>query len=478
MLAGYYHVLFNSYEFLIFFPLVALLFWLLPQRAKTPWLLVASCVFYGWLIPVYLTIMAVIIVVDYCVGLQMVKMESPRARRWFLGISLASNVGLLAVFKYYNFANGNLTALADWMGWQNRLPFLEMALPIGLSFHTFQAMSYIFEVYKKRCPVERNFLRYALYVMFFPQMVAGPIERPQNVLPQLRHWLPFDQGRVVSGLRRIMWGLVKKVLIADRLALCADTIFNHPGEQHGLVVLIGVYAFALQIYCDFSGYSDIAVGTARVLGVRLMENFRRPYFAVDLREFWQRWHISLSTWFRDYLYIPLGGNRGGAWKVYRNLLIVFVISGLWHGAAWTFIIWGALHGLGVIFSTAWRNRFPAAVSFIGRWPGILLTFHFVAVTWIFFRTQTLADAGRIFASLGQWKSMPWPLPGLDLPETLVAIALTLILLFGDALAERRPDSDLMTKWPSGVRWAVYLLTGLAMIFLSPYSGKAFIYFQF
>ncbi|MEQ1860392.1 MAG: MBOAT family protein [Chthoniobacteraceae bacterium] len=456
-------MLFNSFEFLVFFPLVAALFFALP-RGKWALLLAASCIFYGWFIPAYLAIMGAVIVVDYFAGRAIESAGTLRLRRIFLGVSLAANLGVLAVFKYYNFARENLDALG--LG----LPVLTMALPIGLSFHTFQAMSYIIEVYRGHQKAERHFGRYALYVMFFPQMVAGPIERPQNVLPQLRDWRGFDEDRVVSGLQRVLWGLVKKVIIADRLAIVADAVFTDPAAHSGFGAWIGLYAFAVQIYCDFSGYSDIAIGTARVFGVKLMENFRQPYFACDLREFWQRWHISLSTWFRDYVYIPFGGSRGSAARTYRNVFLVFLLSGLWHGAAWTFVLWGAWHGAGTLVLMAWQKvRGDTRATPLRRAIGWVLTFHFVVLGWIWFRAHSMAEAGALWRALVDWSGPARPLP-LDPMEAGIALLGVAVLLLGDAWRPRELTPP--------VRWALYLAGGLALIFLSPFGGKQFIYFQF
>jgi len=468
-------MLFNSFEFLVFFPLVAALFFLLP-RGKWLLLLTASCLFYGWFIPAYLGIMGAVIVVDYFAGRAIESASTPGRRRLFLTVSLIANVGLLAAFKYYNFARENVDALLHAVGVEQALPVLTMALPIGLSFHTFQAMSYIIEVYRGRQTAERHFGRYALYVMFFPQMVAGPIERPQNILPQFQTWKPFEADRVISGLRRILWGLVKKVLIADRLAVAADAVFADPAAHSGFAAWIGLYAFAIQIYCDFSGYSDIAVGTARVFGVDLMENFRQPYFATDLREFWQRWHISLSTWFRDYVYIPLGGSRGSAARTYRNLFLVFALSGLWHGAAWTFVVWGVWHGLGSLAVMAWQKGAPRPTTIWRRALGWVLTFHFVAFGWVFFRAPSMDHAFALLRAAFDWSNPArFLVAGLDPLEARIALVGLIVLVAGDLWRE---FGARFSTWPSPVRWALYFAGGFALIFLSPFGGKQFIYFQF
>ena len=299
--------------------------------------------FYMAFVPVYLLILLFTIAIDYCAGL-LIEAAPGSRRKLYLAMSLVANVGVLAVFKYYSFFIGNANALLYWGGSEAALPLLRVVLPIGLSFHTFQAMSYTIEVYRRHQKAERHFGIFALYVLFYPQLVAGPIERPQNILPQFHQKQYFDYNRVVSGLQLMAWGLFKKVVIADRLALLVNEVYNTPTHYQGLPLLVATVFFSVQIYCDFAGYSDIALGSARVMGFDLMTNFSRPYFSRSLPEFWRRWHISLSTWFKDYVYLPLGGNRVALPRACFNLFFVFIISGLWHGASWTFIIWGALHG--------------------------------------------------------------------------------------------------------------------------------------
>ena len=470
-------MLFNSYDYLIFLPLVMLLFFAAPHRWRWLVLLAASALFYAWFIPAYLLIIGGTIVIDYFVGLGLGRTTEATARRWWLWLSLAANLGILGVFKYFNFLNANLTVLTGVAGLANPLPALTLALPLGLSFHTFQAMSYIVEVYRGKVAPERHFGRYALYVLFFPQMVAGPIERPQNMLPQFRRVQRFDPEGATRGLRRILWGLCKKVLMADRLAPYVDEVFNHAGQQHGLPVAVAIYFFAFQIYCDFSGYSDIAVGSARLLGFDLMENFRRPYLAANIREFWQRWHLSLSTWFRDYLYIPLGGSRVARPRVYANVFLVFLVSGLWHGANWTFVIWGALHGLFTLGSMA-RHAGRAPATGLRRAFGVFVTFHLVAVAWVFFRAASLADALTVLRSLGDWRDPRWLLPGGNPTEFALSLAGIAVLLGVECIQARAPQPDALRRAPVAMRWAAYFAGALALIFLSPFGGKTFIYFQF
>ncbi len=342
-------MLFNSLHFAFFFVFVTALYFILPHKFRWFLLLISSCYFYMAFVPVYILILGFTIVIDYFAGIYIEK-SIGKQRKLLLILSLVANIGILAIFKYYNFFNDNFSFLLQSFGVTNPIPALTILLPIGLSFHTFQAMSYTIEVYRGNQNAEKHFGIYSLYVMFYPQLVAGPIERPQNLLYQFREKHDFDYKRVTDGLKLMAWGLFKKVVIADRLAIISNQIFTDVEDYHGFGALIGAVIFSFQIFCDFSGYSDIALGAAQVMGFKLMENFRRPYFSQSISEFWKRWHISLSTWFKDYLYISLGGNRVSIPRWYFNLFFVFLVSGFWHGASWTFIIWGALHGFYLVFA--------------------------------------------------------------------------------------------------------------------------------
>ena len=347
-------MLFNSLQFLLFFTATTCLYFALPHRYRWFLLLVASCFFYAAFIPVYLVILFLTITIDYFAGIFIDRFEG-HWRKFYLILSIVTNVSILAFFKYYNFFINNLDVLLSTFHFKKQFSISEIILPIGLSFHTFQAMSYTIEVFRKNQKPERNYGIYALYVMFYPQLVAGPIERPQNMLHQFYEKHHWNAERFKSGLLRITWGLFKKAVIADRLALIVNNIFDKTENQTTHSILMATFFFSFQIYCDFSGYSDIALGTAEILGFKLMENFKTPYFSSSFSEFWQRWHISLSTWFRDYLYIPLGGNKVSLNKIYRNILIVFILSGLWHGANWGFIIWGCLHGIYLITERTFKK---------------------------------------------------------------------------------------------------------------------------
>lgn len=325
-------MLFNSLEFALFFPIVTILFFMLPHKFRWLLLLLASCFFYMFFKPIYILILILTIVIDYYAGLWIAKTEDKRKRKRLLLLSIIANVGVLVVFKYYNFLVDNINVVMNTLHTTGKIPMLNIILPIGLSFHTFQAMSYTIEVYKGNQKAEKHFGIYALYVMFYPQLVAGPIERPQNVLHQFHEVKKFNYENFRSGLILMAWGFFKKCVIADRLSMFVSEVYGNVNEHHGIPVMIATAFFALQIFCDFSGYSDIAIGSARCMGYDLMTNFDRPYLSTSISEFWRRWHISLSTWFRDYVYIPLGGNRVSKTRWYLNLVIVFTVSGIWHGA--------------------------------------------------------------------------------------------------------------------------------------------------
>jgi D-alanyl-lipoteichoic acid acyltransferase DltB (MBOAT superfamily) len=489
-------MLFNSLAYLLFFPAVTLLYFLLPHRWRPVHLLLASCFFYAAFVPAYLLVLGFTILIDYAAGLLIAPARGRQRTAWLV-LSLAANIGVLAAFKYYNFFAGNVNDLLHALvGRSPALPLLDVLLPIGLSFHTFQAMSYTIEVYRGRQPAERHLGLYALYVLFFPQLVAGPIERPQALLPQFRERHAFRYDDVTHGLRLILWGMFKKVLIADRLALFTDPVFNDPRSHSPVVLLLAAFFFSFQIFCDFSGYSDIAVGSARVMGFRLMQNFDRPYAARTVTGFWTRWHISLSSWLRDYVYIPLGGNRVPPLRWCLNIGVVFLLSGLWHGANWTFVAWGTLHALYVLGeagANALRARF-GIVTRPDRLPRrygaaqVILTFSLVTFAWIFFRSRSLEDAFyvagqllRVPGQVGAWVAAGQPVLG-TLPVTpgklVYCLALVLFLeVLHAAHGERPPFAWLRTK-PVYLRWAVYYAFLAAILLAGVFDSRPFIYFQF
>ena len=476
-------MLFNSFHFAFFFAVVTTLYFLLPHKFRWILLLASSCYFYMAFIPVYLLILGFTIIIDYFAGIWLEKTQG-KERKYFLIASLIANIGVLAVFKYYNFLNTNLSELLSSIGYINQIPNLSIILPIGLSFHTFQAMSYTIEVYRGNQKAEHNFGIYALYVMFYPQLVAGPIERPQNLLHQFYEKHYFEYERIIEGLKLMLWGLFIKLVIADRLAIYVNAVYNNVGQHGGKTLAMATVFFAFQIYCDFAGYSNIAIGAAKIMGFKLMTNFNRPYFSRSISEFWKRWHISLSTWFRDYLYFSLGGNRVKVSRMYFNLFFVFIVSGFWHGANWTFIIWGALNGFYLvfaIFTEKWRTKFNKLI-YLDRIPKIhkllqiLITFVLACIAWVFFRANTTQDA---FLVINKIISFRGTLFIGDLQKFLYGITGIAFLL----VIELNWEYDHQRKLPFKTNhWFKDQLAYGMLIFLiltvGVFDGGQFIYFQF
>ncbi len=481
-------MLFNSAQFAIFFPVVTALYWLIPHRRRWSVLLFASCLFYMAFIPIYITILFVTILIDYFAAIYIEKTEGRTKSRLLLA-SIVSTCLVLFVFKYFGFFNSNLSALASFIGWNYPTNILNIILPIGLSFHTFQSLSYVIEVYRGHQRAERHFGIYSLYVMFYPQLVAGPIERPQNLLHQFHSEKSFNFDDFTSGLRLILWGLFKKVVIADRLAILVNAVYDEPRSHSGPILVTATLAFAYQIYCDFSGYSDIAIGAARVMGFKLMTNFNRPYAARSIAEFWQRWHISLSTWFRDYVYVPLGGSRVSTWCHYRNLMITFLISGLWHGANWTFVIWGGLNGAYLVLGKVLQpvRRQIAEVLGLSEKKRLLnglsvaSTLLLVCVSWVFFRADSVRSALYVMGHLshGWWDwSVSQGLAEFSRFDALVALLAITILEGVQWYSARLHDVGQKWSWPVYARWAVYYgMIAIALVF-GVFQGSKFVYFQF
>lgn len=487
-------MLFNSYEFLVFFPIVVLLYFGVPHRFRSLLLLVASYYFYMAWRAEYAVLLAASTLIDYSCGLRMARVPKP-ARRKYLLLSLLTNLGLLFAFKYYGFFSASAAAAAGLLGGSLHLPALDVLLPVGISFYTFQTLSYSIEVYQGSIPAERNLIRFALYVSFFPQLVAGPIERAGALLPQLEQRHSFDAERAANGLKMIAWGMFKKVVIADRLALVVDTVYNDPGGFGGFHYIVATVFFAYQIYCDFSGYSDIAIGAAMVLGIRLMTNFDRPYAARSIGEFWKRWHISLSTWFRDYVYIPLGGNRVAVPRWYANLIIVFAVSGLWHGANWTFVVWGLVHGLYMVVGAASQplRRAVAERSGLTRCPGLhaalqrATTFGLVCFAWVFFRAENVGQALTILGGAAtdwSWLFAPRAIPqaiqalGLSGAEFAWAWCLIALLETVSYLERSHQMRAIMTGRPAVLRWSFYVVLVTVTLNFGVSQEIPFIYFQF
>ena len=467
-------MLFNSLHFFIFFIIVTLGYWSLGWAGRWRLLLFASCYFYMIFKPEYLLILLFTIIIDYYAGIWLEKTKESR-RKLLLIISIISNVGILAFFKYYQFFFENLSHILGLWQVENPFPLMKFLLPIGLSFHTFQAMSYTIEVYRGNQKAEKHFGIYALYVMFYPQLVAGPIERPQNVLPQFHKLQKYDWEQVKSGLMMMAWGLFKKIVIADRLAMVVDFAYKNPSEQNGLTLLVATFFYTFQIYCDFSGYSDIALGSARVMGFDLMENFRTPYFSTSISEFWRRWHISLSTWFRDYLYIPLGGNRVSEWRRYFNQFFVFMISGLWHGAAWTFVIWGSLHGFYLILAVLRAKYLPKLSlpnNLFGKSVNLITTFILVMLAWVFFRAKGMQDALEVLKKISLFSFSETIKTPLNRIEMLISIGLIMFLLWKEFKYFQINTQNTFRFY------GLMVLFVISIYFLGIFETNQFIYFQF
>jgi alginate O-acetyltransferase complex protein AlgI len=477
-------MLFNSLAYFVFLPLVVLLYYLLPQQWRNIMLLAASCYFYMVFIPVYVLILGFTIVIDYYAGIYLEKFQG-KQRKYFLILSIVANVSVLAFFKYYNFINNNISVFLTSVGYVNLVPDLGIILPIGLSFHTFQAMSYTIEVYRGNQKAEHNFWTYALYVMFFPQLVAGPIERPQNMLHQFYEKHHFSIERLITGGKFIIWGLFKKVVIADRLAAYTDVVYSNPEQFGGSTLLLATFFFTFQIYCDFSGYSDIAIGSAHILGFRLMQNFNLPYFSRSISDFWKRWHISLSTWFGDYVYKSMGGNRVPLYRWVFNIFTIFLVSGLWHGANWTYVVWGALHGTYYLFEyvvgkagrkTGLDKKLES--SLVWHIVQTAYVFTIVLFAWVFFRANNLHDAFYITTHMVTGIFSPL-YTGSSAFDTAMGLAL-IVLLFIIQLFQFNGIAGIYfkpTKVPLAFRWAGYAFT-IILIAMLGVSSEKFIYFQF
>ncbi|MBP6343707.1 MAG: MBOAT family protein [Candidatus Omnitrophica bacterium] len=491
-------MVFNSFEFYLFFAAVVGIYFWLPHGWRWCMLLAASCYFYMAFVPAYILILLATILIDYWAGILIEKSQGPK-RKTFLIISIISTCLVLFIFKYFNFFNANMSKLAEFLHWNYPVENLSILLPIGLSFHTFQSLSYVIEVYRGRQKAERHFGIYSLYVMFFPQLVAGPIERPQNLLHQFYEKHSCDYARVTDGLKLMLWGMFKKTVIADRLAVVVDTVYGSPSEFTGVAYIVATVFFAFQIYCDFSGYSDIAIGAAQVLGFRLMDNFNRPYFARSVAEFWKRWHISLSTWFKDYLYIPLGGSRVAVPRMCLNLMITFVISGLWHGASWTYVIWGALNGALLVGSILTRDIRQKWVKMTGlasrprlhRAVSVIITFTLICFTWIFFRADTVKDACMITGGIGHLfvqaatldfsflkdisKIESW---GINKFQFGIALVMIGVMEAMHMIQRHANIRHMLRGMPVWQRWPIYYAFMFAIIIFGQGNPKQFIYFQF
>lgn len=473
-------MLFNSFEFLLFFPAVVALYFLLPYASRWFLLLAASCFFYMYFKPEYILILLVIIVIDFYAAKGIEATDNKRKKKWFLILSISSNLLILAIFKYYGFFNENVTGLYQYFGRENPFPELNIILPVGLSFHTFQAMGYTIDVYRGNFKAQKHFGIYALYEMFFPQLVAGPIERSRNIIPQFYEKHDPDPVLFSSGLRIMLWGFFKKMVIADNLSPIVDKIYNSPVDADPFALTIATLFFTIQIYCDFSGYSDIAVGSARIMGFRMMRNFNFPYIASSFRDFWNRWHISLSSWFRDYLYIPLGGSRKGEARTMINLFLVFAISGLWHGANWTFMIWGILHGTYLVIERIGEKSIRVSLP---KFLRQILVFLLVVIAWVYFRADTIGDGNFIVKSIfgmnNEFDSVAG-LKQLGIPNLnlllLILFALSLFVIFETKLYKGFLRNFIEQKKP--LKYAAYFMLAICIIVFGNSDEVQFIYFQF
>ena len=471
-------MLFNSLEFALFFIVVFGVYCCVGHRAQNRWLLVASYVFYGAWDWRFLGLIAVSTIVDYGVGIWLSTSEG-RRRRTLLTLSIATNLGILCAFKYAGFFAEGLVDLLSPFGISPRPLTLQVVLPVGISFYTFQTLSYTIDIYRRRIGPTRNLLDFALFVAFFPQLVAGPIERARRLLPQITQPRRIDLLGLREGIWLVLWGLFKKVVIADNFAALVDAVYAPEANPEAAELLLATYAFAIQIYCDFSGYSDIARGIGRILGFDLMLNFRLPYFAKNPADFWNRWHISLSTWLRDYLYIPLGGNREGRARTYQNLMITMLLGGLWHGAAWNFVVWGAYHGALLVAHRAGRSLLtdlaPVTASGQRLWRAgtTILTLHLVCLGWVFFRAESLSQAVSLIGQLfGPWRlgvAAEWLLPMFVLAGPLVLMQLAQFM---------SGDLDVARRYPVPLRAAIYVGLVFGIVVLGEDFGQPFIYFQF
>lgn len=480
---------FNSIDFAIFFPIVFFLYWFVTNKQlkyQNILLLISSYFFYACWDWRFLFLLVFSTLLDYFTGLKMQDSPNSKIKRIWLWLSIIINIGFLGVFKYYNFFASSFAEAVSGLGFHVNPWTLKVILPVGISFYTFHGLSYVLDIYFNRIKAERNFIEYSVFVSFFPLLVAGPIERATHLLPQIKKPRTFDYAKAVDGLRQILWGLFKKVVIADQCAEYANAIFNNYTDYSGSTLVLGALFFAFQIYGDFSGYSDIALGTARLLGIELLRNFAFPYFSRDIAEFWRRWHISLSSWFKDYLYIPLGGSKGGNWMKIRNTFIIFLVSGFWHGANWTFIVWGLLNALfimpSIIFNTnrnnldiVARGRFLPSVK---EGISILLTFGLTLVAWIFFRSNNVSQAFDYFSRIFNRSLFSLP----DLVNSTNTIITILILVFFILLEWLGRDQQFAIAKFGLNRKPVFRLCFYCLLILSIFilAGKQqpFIYFQF
>lgn len=483
-------MLFNSMAFAIFLPVVFVLYWLLPHRFRWALLLVSSYYFYMSWDARYIFLILFTTLVSYAAARMLEDAPTQRKKKICVASAVVVSLGVLFFFKYYNFFAVSLTEMLQNFSIKLHPKTLEIVVPVGISFYTFQTLGYVIDVYRGSVPAERHFGKYAAFISFFPQLVAGPIERSRNLLPQIQTVRKFDYEQASYGVLLMVWGFFKKLVVADNLAIHVDPIYENINSYVGLPLLVAALSFAIQIYCDFSGYSDIAIGTARLFGIDLMTNFKSPYYSASVREFWSRWHISLSTWFRDYVYIPLGGNRVGKMRHAFNLLVTFLLSGLWHGAAWTYVWWGGAHGTAQVLENYILPGGGKVKKDVRHtplwWMRVLLVFLFVSAAWILFRSENMGTVIYIFQNMWKgieqfdvyWQSGVLQL-GFGIVEPYLLGIVIAILAVYDYLSLRCDVILSVKKLPAVIRWTIYVVILLIVIILSPTdSSKEFIYFQF
>lgn len=482
-------MLFNSFNFAIFLPIIFFVYWYVTQRNLTlqnTFLLLASYFFYACWDWRFLFLLIFSTLLDYFTGLKMADSSGIKEKKFWLWLSIAVNLGFLMVFKYYNFFIGSFAEALSHFGLSFQPWTLNIILPVGISFYTFHGLSYVVDVYNDRIKAEKNLIEYSVFVSFFPLLVAGPIERATHLLPQIKRKRVFSYDQAADGLRQMAWGFFKKIVIADNCAELANQIFTTSADQHGSTLLLGALLFTFQIYGDFSGYSDIALGTARLFGIELLRNFAFPYFSRDIAEFWRRWHISLSSWFKDYLYIPLGGSKGGDWMRIRNTFIIFLVSGFWHGANWTFIVWGGLNALFIMPSIILkRNRDHLETVAAGRLlpsikelGGMTLTFGLTVFAWIFFRAENLAHATSYISGIFSPSFFTKPLfDGYEKAKTILMVIAVFLAVEWIGRERQYAISHLGANWHRSVRWSLYIILVFSIFY---FAGKEqqFIYFQF
>lgn len=478
-------MLFNSFSFAIFLPIVFAVYWLVPKRFQWAIMFVASYYFYmSWNVK-YVFLILFTTIISYITGILVEREPNVTKKKLYLTLALIASLGVLFFFKYFNFFSNSITDFLQLFSIKVNPITLKVMLPVGISFYTFQTLSYVIDVYKGTAKAEYHFGKYATFISFFPQLVAGPIERTQNLMSQIKEEHSFDYNKAAYGLRIMAWGFFKKMAVADSLAVYVDKIYDNVYENTGFSLVVATVFFAIQIYCDFSGYSDIALGTAKLFGVELMQNFKSPYFSSSVKELWSRWHISLSTWFRDYVYIPLGGNRVSKFRHKMNLIMTFLVSGLWHGANWNFVIWGGLHGVAQVIESVFLPK-NKKFSTVGRLFRVPFVFAFTCFAWIFFRAQTFSEALYVIKNLfgGILTPITYVLNGyadIGMPkeDVLAYSCIILILCIFDYLSLRQDVYERIGKMKTPVRWSLYfIIIWLIIIFTPVTSGSEFIYFQF